>query len=90
MYEISCNEVCINYYVEPNDNLYVAQIGMVVMDAWKYRLKAEYPNYKFYIIMEVSNTHTILRFYKVRDGEEITFGNDLENNTENAIIVELV
>lgn len=90
MYEISCNEVCMNYYVEPNDNLYVAQIGIVVMDAWKYRLKAEYPNDKFCIIMEVSDTHTILRFHKFREGEGGIIGNNLENNTENAIIVELV
>lgn len=90
MYEISCNEVCMNYYVEPNDNLYVSQIGMVVIDAWKYRLKAEYPTDRFCIIMEVSDTHTILRFHKYREGEGLIIGNNLENNNQNAILVVLV
>ncbi|MGL4655403.1 MAG: hypothetical protein ACRCWM_05930 [Sarcina sp.] len=90
MYEISCNEVCINFYVEPNDNLLVAKVGFVVMEAWKYRLKSEYPKENFCIVMEVSDTHTILRFHKFKAEEGLVIGNDLGNSTDIAIAIEII
>lgn len=90
MYELGCNEVCINYYVESDDNLDAAELGLVVMDAWKYRLKAEYPEDKFCIILQVSNTHTILRFHKFREEAGLVMGKDIESNTELGIAVEII
>ena len=90
MYEIGCNEVCINYYVESDDNLYAAQLGIIALEAWKYRLRAEYPSDEFCIVMEVSDTNTILRFYKIREEDGLIIGSNIERNTEIAILVEII
>ena len=90
MYEIGCNEVCINYYMESDDNLHAAQLGLNVMEAWKYRLRAEYPSDKFCIVMEVSDTHTIMRFHKIREEDGLIIGNNIESTAETAILVEII
>lgn len=90
MYEIGCNEVCINYYVESNDNLHATQLGLIVMEAWKYRIRAEYPSDIFCIAMEVSDSHTILRFHKIREEDGLIIGNNIESTTDIAILVETI
>lgn len=90
MFEFGRNEICINYYVEPNNNLYAPLVGIVAKDSWKYKLKRKYPNEKFCFIMEVSDTHTILRFHKFREDEGMVINSDLDDNIENAILMEIV
>ena len=40
--------------------------------------------------MEVSDSHTILRFHKIREEDGLIIGNNIESTTDIAILVEII
>lgn len=89
-YEASCNEIRINNYIDCLDDVTVIQFGKIIMDAWKYKLKSEYPKYKFCIILSINKGYGIIRFHVIREDESQWLTNDLDEYADESIIVQEV
>lgn len=87
-YEASCNEIRINDYIEYSDEIVVLQLAEIIMETWKYKLKTEYPQYKFCIILSFSDGYVTMRFHVVRENESSWLKADLEEYKNEAIMVE--
>ncbi|WP_297422750.1 hypothetical protein [Clostridium sp.] len=46
-YEASCNEIRINDYINYSDESTIIQLGKLIINTWKDKLKTEYPKYNF-------------------------------------------
>ncbi|AVQ47802.1 hypothetical protein C7M60_18785 [Clostridium botulinum] len=89
-YEASCNEIRINDYVDVYDDYNILSLSKVIIQAWKYKLKTEYPEYKFLIILAYREGYATLRFHVFRENEGTWLVNDLNAYKEEAILVEEV
>ncbi|WP_460263628.1 hypothetical protein [Clostridium sporogenes] len=89
-YEASCNEIRINDYVDFYDDYNILSLSKVIIQAWKYKLKTEYPGYKFLIILAYREGYATLRFHIFREDEGTWLLNDLNVYKEEAILVEEV
>ncbi len=86
-YEASCNEIRINDYIDYSDEIVVLQLAEIIMDTWKYKLKTEYPQYKFCIILSFSEGYVTMRFHVVRENESSWLKADLDEYKHEAIMV---
>ncbi|NOW04336.1 hypothetical protein [Clostridium beijerinckii] len=87
-YEASCNEIRINDYINYSDEGTVIQLGKLILNAWKDKLKTEYPEYNFCIIFSFSNGFGTMRFHVIREDESRWLESDLNKYKDEAIIVE--
>ena len=87
-YEASCNEVRINDYIDYSDEAAVLQLAEIIMDTWKYKLKAEYPQYRFCIILSFSEGYVTMRFHVIRENESSWLNADLDEYKDEAIMVQ--
>lgn len=86
-YEASCNEIRINDYIDCSDEITVLQLSQIIMETWKYKLRAEYPKYKFCIILSFSEGYATIRFHVVRENENSWLKADLDEYKNEAIMV---
>ncbi len=86
-YEASCNEIRINDYVESTNISNLLQMGKIAMESWENKLKMDYPEHKFSIILSVNDENVTLRFHKRRDNEKPWLKEDLEGYKDEAIIL---
>lgn len=87
-YEASCNEIRINDYIDYSDEFAVIQLGQIIMDIWKYKLKTEYPKYRFCIILSFNEGYVTLRCHVVRENESLWLKDNLDEYEDDAIIVQ--
>ena len=87
-YEASCNEIRINDYIDYSDEFAVIELAEIIMDTWKYKLKLEFPKYRFCIILSFSEGYTTLRFHSVRENEGSWLKGDIDEYKDTAIIVQ--
>lgn len=87
-YEASCNEIRINDYIDYSDEVAVLQLAEIIMDTWKYKLKTEYPKYKFCIILSFSKGYVTMRFHVIRENESSWLKADLDEYKDEAIMVQ--
>ncbi|GKX67000.1 hypothetical protein [Inconstantimicrobium mannanitabidum] len=87
-YEASCNEIRINDYVDYSDEVAVLQLAEIIMDTWKYKLKTEYPQYRFCIILSFSEGYVTMRFHVIRENESSWLKTDLDEYKDEAIMVQ--
>ncbi|MGG1221017.1 hypothetical protein ABE236_26675 [Priestia endophytica] len=88
-YEASCNELRINDYVDDNktrDEILI--YGLRSLHSWKDKLKRDYPNQKFVLILSVNEKFVTLRFHAKREGEN-WLSSDLERYQESILVEEL-
>ncbi|GAB6087304.1 hypothetical protein [Alkaliphilus crotonatoxidans] len=92
-FEASYNEFRIEDYFDwcigkPLEGLVMA---VKLSEIWECKLKRDFPNYKFHIIIGFDGEYTTIRFYKLRDEEDSWIAlDDLEEYKENAIAVRIV
>ncbi|HAG42625.1 MAG TPA: hypothetical protein DCL31_03625 [Clostridium sp.] len=86
-YEASCNEIRINDYIDCSDEFSVIQLAEIIMDTWKYKLKTEYPKYRFCIILSFIEGYATLRCHVVRENESPWLKDDLDEYEYEAIMV---
>ncbi|GAA0086292.1 hypothetical protein UT300007_27310 [Clostridium sp. CTA-7] len=86
-YEASCNEIRINDYIDYSNEVAVLQLAEIIMDTWEYKLKTEYPQYKFCIILSFSEGYVTMRFHVVRENESSWLKADLDEYKDEAIMV---
>ncbi|KHD36729.1 hypothetical protein NL50_09405 [Clostridium acetobutylicum] len=87
-YEASCNEIRINDYIDYSDEIAVLQLGKIIMNTWKYKLKTEYPQYSFSIILSFSEGYVTMRFHVIRENESSWLNTDLDEYKDEAIMVQ--
>jgi len=58
------------------------------MDTWKYKLKSEFPQYRFCIILSFSEGYATLRCHAVRENEGSWLNGDMDEYKDSAIIVQ--
>lgn len=87
-YEASCNEIRINDYIDFSEEIAVIKLSVMIMDSWKYKLKAKYPQYKFCIIFSFSVGYVTLRCHVLRENEGPWLKNDLDEYRDEAILVQ--
>lgn len=87
-YEVSCNEIRINDYIDYSDEFAVIQLAEIIMDTWKYKLKSEFPKYRFCIILSFSEGYATLRCHAVRENEGSWLKGDIDEYKDSAIIVQ--
>lgn len=87
-YEASCNEIRINDYIDYSDEIAVLQLAEIIMDAWKCKLKIEYPQYRFCIILSFSEGYVTMRFHVIRENESSWLKADLDEYKDEAIMVQ--
>lgn len=87
-YEASCNEIRINDYIDYSDEVAVLQLAEIIMDTWKYKLKTEYPQYRFCIILSFSQGYVTIRFHVIRENESSWLKADLDEYKDEAIMVQ--
>ncbi len=86
-YEANSNEVRINDFVEQCNINELMKLAEVVIESWKNKLKKEFPNYNFYIIVSVSDENIVLRFHKKRENEPTWLAEDLEKYSEAIMLI---
>lgn len=87
-YEASCNEIRINDYIDYSEEVAVLQLAEIIMDTWKYKLKTEYPQYGFCIILSFSEGYVTMRFHVIRENESSWLKADLDEYKDEAIMVQ--
>lgn len=87
-YEASCNEIRVNDYIDYCTEFAVIQLTEIIMDTWKYKLKSEFPKYKFCIMFSLSEGYATLRFHVIRENEGSWLKNDIEEYEDSAILVQ--
>lgn len=87
-YEASCNEIRINDYIDYSDEVAVLQLAEIIMDTWKFKLKTEYPQYRFCIILSFSEGYATMRFHVIRENESSWLKTDLDEYKDEAIMVQ--
>ena len=87
-YEASCNEIRINDYIDYSDEVAVLQLAEIIMDTWKYKLKTDYPQYRFWIILSFSEGYVTMRFHVIRENERSWLKADLDEYTDEALMVQ--
>lgn len=87
-YEASRNEIRINDYIDYSDEVAVLQLAEIIMDTWKYKLKTQYPQYRFCIILSFSKGYATMRFHVIRENESQWLDADLDKYKNAAIMVE--
>lgn len=87
-YEASCNEIRINDYIEYYNPIAVLQFAEIIMDTWRYKLKMDYPQYKFCIILNFSEEYVTIRFHIIRENESSWLKADLDKYEHEAIMVQ--
>jgi hypothetical protein len=88
-YEASCNELRINDYLDDNktqDDILI--YGLRILHDWKDKLKRDYVNQKFVLILSFDKTYVTLRFHKKREGEN-WLNSDLGKYQESILIMEI-
>ncbi|CAM2897755.1 hypothetical protein HAHI6034_01790 [Hathewaya histolytica] len=86
-YEASCNEIRINDYIDYSDEIGILQLAEIIVDTWKYKLKIEYPQYKFCIILSFREGYVTMRFHVIRENENSWLKADLDEYKNEAIMV---
>lgn len=86
--EASESEFRINDYVEEKDFYSILSIGVIAFDTWKYKLKTDFPDKKFYIMLSVNEFYVTLRFHVIRDNEKKWLADDFEEFYEEGIMAE--
>lgn len=86
-YEASCNEIRINDYIDCTDEMGVLKTAEVVMKVWEKNLVAEYPQYRFCIILSFSEGYATLRFHMIRENEKSWLKSDLETYKDEALMI---
>jgi len=92
-FEASYNEFRIEDYFEwcigkPIDGLAMA---IKLSEIWGLKLKKEFPDYKFYIIMSYDGSFTTIRFHKYRDDEDSWISiNELDDYKEESIALRVI
>jgi hypothetical protein len=87
-YEASCNEIRINDYIDYSSEVAVLRLAEIIMDTWKYKLKTEYPQYRFCIILSFSESYATMRFHVIREEESSWLKTDLDEYKDEAIMVQ--
>lgn len=87
-YEASCNEIRVNDYIDYSDEIAVLQLAEIIMDTWKYKLKTEYPQYRFCIILSFTEGYVTMRFHVIRENEISWLKADLDEYKDEAIMVQ--
>ncbi|GLC30954.1 hypothetical protein [Clostridium omnivorum] len=92
-FEASYNEFRIEDYFDwcigkPMEGLALA---VKLSEIWECKLKRDFPNYKFHIIMGFDGNYTTIRFHKFRDEEGSWIAlDDLDDYKEKSIAVRIV
>lgn len=60
---------------------------LVAMKVWEKNLVAEYPQYRFCIILSFSEGYTTLRFHMIRENEKSWLKSDLETYKDEALMI---
>lgn len=91
-YEASRNELRVNDYVDYSEKEAVAVLvfALQLIECWGYKLKNDFPQYKFSLILSCNNQHVTLRFHRNRNDEFGWLEEDLENYNEEAILIKQV
>lgn len=93
-YETSCNEFYVNKYLDYEDrnDLIALGLGMQLLECWAYKLKNEFPEYKFNIILRYSDNdgQVLLRFHKVREDEASWLDKNLESYKFEGIMIKQI
>lgn len=87
-YEASCNEIRINDYIDNSDEFAIIKLAKIIMESWKYQLIAKYPKNKFCIILSFCEGYTTLRCHVIRKNESSWLKGDLDEYSDEAIIVQ--
>ena len=87
-YEAGCNEVRINDYIDYCDKISVLELGQIIMETWKYKLKTEYPQYNFCIILAFREGYVTMRFHVIRENENSWLTPDLDEYKDEAIMIQ--
>jgi hypothetical protein len=89
-YEASRNEFYVNSYVdyEEGQELIVLGFGLKLLKCWGYKLKRDFPNYHFCLILSYSDGDVILRFHMLREDEQGWLANDLEGYKLEGVLFE--
>lgn len=82
--EASYNEIRVNDFVHGNTNSFadILSMGFFVLDIWGLKLKYNFPDSSFCLIMSVDEEYVILRFHKVRGNEISWLADDIEGYKE--------
>ena len=89
-FETSNNHIHISQYVDdgyksPIEGL---KLAMYILDVWKIKLKTDYPEYKFHLILSYDGKESTLRFHKYRENEGFwLIIDDLDGYKEEAILI---
>lgn len=83
-YEASNNEIRINDFVDGDsiDVKGILTLGFNILEVWSNRLKRDYPDGKFCLIITCENESVTLRFHQIRDDESGWLAEDLEQYTD--------
>jgi hypothetical protein len=87
-YEASCNEVRINDYIDYYDESAVLQLAEIVANTWRYKLKIEYPQNRFCIIISFNGSYVTMRFHIIRENESTWLKYDLDEYRDEAIMIQ--
>lgn len=91
-YEASCNEFYVNQYLdyEEGTELLVLGFGVQLLECWSYKLKHDFPQYKFNLILGYSKGQVTLRFHKLRANETEWLDSNLENYKHEGIMLKRI
>ena len=72
-FEASNNELKIEHYIEGNFKitLDLLKFTLKVIECWEYKLKKQFPDYHFTIVLFFSDESIDTRFYRQRKGETL-------------------
>lgn len=80
VYEASVNELRVNDYINGDkyDFNNILALGFTILDSWENRLKKEYPDRQFCLIIGSIDGNVTLRFHQVSENESKWLSEDLE------------
>lgn len=90
-FEASHNHVHISQYMKNSERSPINdfKLALLVLDSWKSKLKVDFPNYNFHLILSFDGEESILRFHKYRTNEgSWARTDDLNGYKEEAVMVE--
>jgi hypothetical protein len=89
-FEASNNHIHISQYVDDGYRSPIKELklAMYILDAWKIKLKTDFPEYKFHLILSYDGKESTLRFHKYREDEGFwLIIDDLDGYEEEAILI---
>lgn len=91
-YEASRNELRVNDYIKyvKNEVQVVLSFALQILECWSFKLKNDFPQYKFNLILSCDNENVTLRFHRKRNNEVDWLEKDLEGYGENAVLVKQI